>query len=137
MARDKIHGAIKQALIKDGWTITHDPYHLTYEDDTVYVDLAAEQPFTAEKDHKKILVEIKSFISRSPFRDFQQALGQCTLYQSWLLFTQSEYQLYLAVSTAAHQRIFSRKSIEDVRQRFNIPLIVVDITTEEVSSWIE
>ena len=26
MARDKIHGAVKTALVKDGWTITADPF---------------------------------------------------------------------------------------------------------------
>jgi hypothetical protein len=28
MARDKIHNAVKNALIKGGWTITADPYQL-------------------------------------------------------------------------------------------------------------
>lgn len=31
MARDKIHNAVKNALIKDGWTITHDPYEFAWK----------------------------------------------------------------------------------------------------------
>lgn len=27
-ARDIFHDAVKKALIKDGWTITHDPYKI-------------------------------------------------------------------------------------------------------------
>ncbi|MCI0378509.1 MAG: hypothetical protein L0215_12945 [Gemmataceae bacterium] len=29
-ARDLYHGAVKNALIKDGWTITHDPFTLSF-----------------------------------------------------------------------------------------------------------
>jgi hypothetical protein len=32
MAKDIIHDAVKSALIKDGWTITADPYYLKYEE---------------------------------------------------------------------------------------------------------
>ena len=46
MARlDKIHNAVKNALIKDGWKITHDPYTIEYEEITVQADLAAAAHF--------------------------------------------------------------------------------------------
>ncbi len=50
MARDKIHSAVKNALIKDGWTITDDPYYLKNKDGslTLEVDLAAERTIAAE-----------------------------------------------------------------------------------------
>ncbi len=28
MARDLIHDVVREALVKDGWTITHDPYRM-------------------------------------------------------------------------------------------------------------
>jgi len=31
-ARDKIHELVKQALIKDGWTITDDPFTIEFVD---------------------------------------------------------------------------------------------------------
>jgi hypothetical protein len=40
-AKDKIAGAVKNALVKDGWTITADPYILRYEDAALEADLAA------------------------------------------------------------------------------------------------
>lgn len=43
MARDRIHRTVRRALIKDGWTITHDPFPLELEGDYVLADLAAEQ----------------------------------------------------------------------------------------------
>jgi len=48
-AKDTIHDAVKNALIKDGWKITHDPYTIKYEEVTAYADLGAELIFAAEK----------------------------------------------------------------------------------------
>ena len=42
-AKDVYHEAVKNALIKDGWTITADPYPLEYEDVELYPDLAVEK----------------------------------------------------------------------------------------------
>jgi len=42
-ARDTCHDSIKNALIKDGWTITHDPLRLQWGVKDMYVDLGAEK----------------------------------------------------------------------------------------------
>ncbi|MCX5935260.1 MAG: element excision factor XisH family protein, partial [Pseudanabaena sp. LacPavin_0818_WC45_MAG_42_6] len=42
-AIDLFHNAAKQALIKDGWTITHDPLHLRWGRKDMYVDLGAKK----------------------------------------------------------------------------------------------
>ena len=59
--RDIYHDVVKNALIKDGWTITHDPLILPYGGRNLYVDLGAEVPIGAEKDDRRIAVEVKSF----------------------------------------------------------------------------
>ena len=41
-ARDTIHGIVKQAIIKDGWNITDDPYVISYGDRFLFVDLGIE-----------------------------------------------------------------------------------------------
>jgi hypothetical protein len=48
-ARDKYHDAVRNALIKDGWTITYDPYTLSVGMRDVYINLGAEQVIAAEK----------------------------------------------------------------------------------------
>ena len=70
-AKDIYHDTVKNALIKDGWTITADPYGLKWGKDDLYVDMAAEKLIVAEKNEKKIAVEVKSFIGRSKMYDFQ------------------------------------------------------------------
>jgi hypothetical protein len=41
---DTIHNAVKNAPIKDGWTITDDPYVIQYRRTTLYADIGAENP---------------------------------------------------------------------------------------------
>jgi hypothetical protein len=41
-ARDFYHDTVKNVLIKDGWTITHDPFPLRYGIRRLYADLGAE-----------------------------------------------------------------------------------------------
>jgi len=48
-AQDIIHDAVKNALIKDGWTITHDPYIIKYEEVTLQADLGAERVIEKEE----------------------------------------------------------------------------------------
>lgn len=60
-AHDLYHNAVKSALVKDGWTITHDPFTITFGRRDVYVDLGAERMIAAEKGNERIAVEIKSF----------------------------------------------------------------------------
>ena len=69
-ATDFIHDAVKQALIKDGWTITDDPFTITYEDATLYADLAAERALAAVRADRRIVVEIKTFLGPSLYYDW-------------------------------------------------------------------
>ncbi len=48
-ARDTFHDVVKEALIRDGWTITDDPLQLHYGGVNVYVDPSAERLIAAEK----------------------------------------------------------------------------------------
>jgi hypothetical protein len=41
-ARDKYHNIVRDALVRDGWTITHDPYRIAVAMKRVEIDLGAE-----------------------------------------------------------------------------------------------
>lgn len=135
-AKDKIHDAVKNALIKDGWTITHDPLTIEFEDAQVFIDLGAERVLAAERKGEKIAVEIKSFIGRSAIHDMEVALGQYVLYLSFLTVNYPKYTLYIAISRQTYRTIFHRKSIQFLVKHNQIPLIVVDVATEEIIEWI-
>lgn len=63
MAKDLFHDAVKMALEKDGWTITHDPLHIVSLGFNVLIDLGAERLIGASKGDETIAVEVKSFTS--------------------------------------------------------------------------
>ena len=136
MARDKIHEAVKNALIRDGWQITHDPYPLQYEDVSLQVDLAGQKLLAAERDEHKIAVEIKSFLSRSGIYDFERALGQYMLYRMYLEEVEPRRSLYLAVSNFTYRELFERKGIQLAVRKGRLKLIVVHLKREEIISWI-
>jgi hypothetical protein len=134
-AKDIIHDAVKNALIKDGWTITHDPYTIRYEEVTAYADLGAERILAAEKANQKIVVEIKSFLAPSPLSDLKNALGQYEIYKSFLEMTTPSRQLYVAISRKIYEGLFNQKAYQLIIQKYQIPLLVVNLETEEIVRW--
>jgi predicted RecB family endonuclease len=74
-AKDVFHEAVRKGLEKEGWVITDDPLKLQVGGVEMYVDLGAEKIIAAEKDGKKIAVEIKSFIGPSNISEFHTAIG--------------------------------------------------------------
>jgi hypothetical protein len=80
-ARDAYHEAVKQALVKEGWSITDDPLHLRWGRKDMYVDLGASRLLLAQKETYKIAVEIKTFGGRSEMDDLEKALEHYVLYQ--------------------------------------------------------
>jgi len=134
-AKDIIHDAVKNALIKDGWKITHDPYTIKFEEVTAYADLGAEFIFAAEKESCKIVVEVKSFINPSPLTDLKVALGQFEIYKSFLEVTTPERQLYIAISSRVYEDLFNQKAYQLIIQKFQIPLLIVNLETEDIMKW--
>ncbi|MBO0615034.1 element excision factor XisH family protein [Thiothrix fructosivorans] len=66
--RDKYHETVKQALMREGWAITHDPY-MFKTDPKLATDLGAERLLAAERGYERIAVEIKSFLRSSQVVD--------------------------------------------------------------------
>ncbi|MBD2385288.1 XisH family protein [Cylindrospermum sp. FACHB-282] len=135
-ARDFYHNAVKTAIIKDGWTITDDPYIIKYEETKLFADLAAEKTLAAERNGSKIIVEIKSFLGKSPINDFENALGQYILYRNLIKITEPQYQLYLAIKQTTYENFFQLKAIKIVVEQNQLLLIVVDVETEVILQWI-
>ncbi|MBD2205228.1 XisH family protein [Calothrix sp. FACHB-1219] len=135
-AKDIYHDAVKNALIKDGWTITADPYTIKYEKIQLFADLLADRTLEVERNGQQIIVEIKSFISRSPMREFETALGQYIIYRTLLKAVVPETKIYLGISKAIYQSFFQQKAISLVIEETNLLLIIVDLKTEEIVKWI-
>lgn len=135
-AKDIYHETVKNALIKDRWTITDDPLKLTIGSRSLYVDLGVEKLIAAQKDNQKIAVEIKSFISPSPIKDLENALGQYVLYQNILQSTDSERILYLAIREEVYNDLFAEPIGQLLLNNKQIKLITFDSDKQELVGWI-
>ena len=72
-AKDFYHDPVKNALVKDGWTITNDPLRLKWGVRELFVDLGLTKLIAAQKAEQKIAVEIKGFTNPSMIADLEQA----------------------------------------------------------------
>lgn len=109
MAKDIYHSTVRTALEKDGWIITDDPLTLKVGGRSAFVDLGAEKLFAAEKEDKRIAVEVKSFISSSLVKDLEQALGQYIMYSQVLEQQNFNRLLYLAIPQNVFLDFFSEE----------------------------
>jgi len=135
-ARNIYHQVVRRALIVDGWTITHDPLPLSYGDRDLYVDLGAEQgAIAAEREGERIAVEIASFLSPSPVRDLQEAVGQYNVYHALLGVNEPERLLYLAVPERVFESLLSERFGRFIIDQLQIRLLVFDIHKERILQW--
>jgi hypothetical protein len=137
-ARNIYHDAVVRALEADGWTITDDPLKLTFGGKDLYVDLGAERTTVgAEKGKKRIAVEVQSFLSPSPVRDLQEAVGQYDVYRAILAETERDRALYLAVPRRVFDGILSERLGQMIVTRLQIRLLVFDEQQERITTWID
>ena len=136
-AKDIYHNAVRFALIKDGWEILTEDYTLEYGGDRLYVDIAAEKSIAAEKQGRKILVEVKSFLGRSFVNDLEQAVGQYIVYRDILVEKELDFQLYLAITKGTYQNYFQRQLTQMIINRNQVNLLVVDSKSEVIEQWID
>lgn len=132
---DIIYNAVKNALIKDGWQITDDPYIIQYRRTTLYADLGAERPIAIERDGQKLAVEVKSFLGTSKIKDLKEALGQYDIYRYLLEETAPDRKLYVAISAIAFSSFFKQDVIQLILNKHQLPLIV-DTEIEKIRQWI-
>ncbi len=135
-AKDIYHDNVKNALIKDGWTITADPLKLQYGKRKFYVDLGAEKLLAAEKDNQKIAVEIKSFIGNSEMDDLENALGQYVLYEKVMKVVEPNRRLYLAVADNVFESVFEDAVGQLLLENEGMKVCVFNPETEEIVKWI-
>ena len=135
-AKDKFHEIVINALQQQGWTITHDPYHIDLGFVDFYINLGAERLIGATRDGEKIAVEIKTFLEASTISEFHTAIGQFINYRIALEEEDADRLLYLAVPLDIYKRFFKYTFIQTVIRRNQIPLLVYNIEKQEVSQWI-
>ena len=136
MAKDLFHEAVKIALQKEGWVITHDPYQVDAFFTKFSIDLGAERLIAAQRDKELIAVEIKSFVSSSHIYDFHLALGQYLNYMRGMRRTDPQRLLFLAVPEGAYISFFAIPDAQDAVNDFGLNLLVYNDNQEIIVKWI-
>lgn len=135
-ARDAIHETVKEAVIKDGWEVTDDPYVISYGDRFLFVDLGASNFIGVRQGSKQIAIEIKQFRGQSQVTDLEQAIGQYSLYRILLNQIDPERDLYLAISETTYNDIFDEPIGKLAIAEISLKLVIVDVNNKEITQWI-
>ncbi|MFB2769127.1 element excision factor XisH family protein [Pelatocladus sp. BLCC-F211] len=133
---DLYHNEVKNALVKDGWVITDDPFTLEYKGLRLYADLGAEKLLSAEKMLQKIVIEIKVFNSPSLITELEKTLGQYSIYLSVLKRINPERKLYLAITETVYIDFFQKPAIQDILSDQQINYLIFDPNQEVIVQWI-
>jgi hypothetical protein len=96
----------------------------------------AKKLLAAEREGKTIAVEIKSFVGKSPVKDWENAIGQYTLYLKFLSKIDPDRTLYLAITEEIYASFFAEDIVQVVLADGVIKLIVVDSIQEVITRWI-
>lgn len=134
-AKDLFHDAVKRALQKQGWDITHDPLTIRFGKDKLSIDLGAEKLLAAERGNEKIAVEVKSFLGESELFDYHAALGQFLNYRLALQLSEPERSLFLAVPVPTYRSLFDREFAQASVREYQVKLIVYDPIEEVILQW--
>lgn len=134
--RDRYHDIVRNALIKEGWTITHDLLILGDLEHRVYPDLGAEKR-ASDRQSINLAVEIKVFGNIGQISELEKAIGQYVLYRSILQRSGSTRQPYLAISSTIYQQLFQKTIIQNLIEDEKIRLIVFNPDLEEIEQWID
>jgi hypothetical protein len=134
-ARDRLHDAVRNALVRDGWTITHDPLRLTSGRRNLYVDLGAERLLGAEKGTLRIAVEVKAFSGPSDVDALEQAMGQHILYRALLSAQDPSRVLFLAVPDDVWNTLFQEPIGEAALEHALDRVVCFDPAEERIIQW--
>ena len=134
-ARDKFHDLVLRLLVADGWTVTHDPYRISVGRKNLFVDLGAEKLLAAERQGKRIAVEVKTFEGPSEVHDLEEALGQYMLYTPFMRNLDPDRQLYLAIAAEAFKNIFEEPIGRGILDEYSLRLLVFDSEKEVIVRW--
>ena len=137
MAKDKFHDIVKEALIKDDWTITNDPLRLNVPGEKrLLADLGGSKIIGASLGEKKIAVEIKGFHRPSILYDFHAALGQYLIYEDAIERQNLNWEMHLAIPEKVFRFLEQHEHILYSIQKRAMKIILFDQNQKSLTTWI-
>jgi XisH protein len=139
MAKDIYHKAVIEALLKDGWIITHDPLVLKHKNlgAKLEIDLGLEKIIIADKESQKIAVEVKSFLKASMVSEFHSVLGQYLNYLVGLEVVGSDRILFIAIPLKTYEKLHKLGLFALSTKRFSVNIVVFDTDNNAIIEWVQ
>lgn len=97
MAKDRIHKRVRKILEDNNFNVFKDPLFLEFANTTIRADLAIETFIQSTGETKRIVIEIKSFSSKSLIQAARNAVGQVLMYESALEQRNIDMPVYLTI----------------------------------------
>ena len=137
-ARNIYHDAVVQALVADGWTVTHDPLTVSFGGKDLFVDLAAER-VTIAAESAGIRLRSKSRVSRVHRRvaTCKKRWGNTTFIERCWQKRNRWRVLYLAVPRRIRDSLLAEPFGQLIVSRLRLRLLVFDEQKQRVVQWIE
>ncbi len=135
-AKDIYHDTVKNALIKDGSAVTAENLQLPWGGTQTYIDIIADEVFVAEKDGRKIAVEVKSFVGKSNLSELEKAVGQFIIYRFAMRKEEPDRKLFLAVGEKIYNKLFVNADVIELIEAENLKVLVFDESKEVIVRWI-
>ena len=135
-AKDIYHDTVKRALEKDGWKITAENLHLPWGGTRAFIDILADKIFVAEKEGRKIAVEVKSFIGKSNLSELEKAVGQFIIYRFAMRREEPERELFIAVGEKIYNKFFVHPDVIELVETEDLRIIVFDELKQVIVRWI-
>ena len=135
-AKDIYHDTVKRALIKDGWKITAENFQLLWGGTRAYIDIIADELFVAEKEGRKIAVEVKSFVGQSNLSELEKAVGQFIIYRFAMRREDPERELFIAVGERIYNKLFVHPDVIELIESEDLKIVVFDESKQVLVRWI-
>ena len=136
MALDTCHEQVVRALQKEGLRVDQKPLRIIVGSRQVYIDIRAMRG-TNGSQQPILLVEVKCFPNRkSTTEDLYGAIGQYIVYRAMLMEIENAVPLYLAIPEDIFTAIID-SPIQRALRDTSIKLVIVNLETETVTTWME
>lgn len=113
---------------------SHDPFFIRIGKRKGFIDLGAEI-IAAEREQRKIAVEIKSFTGLSDLDQFEDALGQYNVYDFTLKRKEPDRELWIALPLGFYESFFEDTFFLEMAAHYQMNMIVFDENTNKIIEW--
>ena len=90
----------------------------------------------AEKEGRKIAVEVKSFVGKSNLSELEKAIGQFIIYRFAMRREDAERELFIAVGERIYNKFFLHPDVIELIEIENLKIMVFDELKEVIVQWI-